>query len=38
VYIPDVNNFSFFRLESEVPEPVALAVREGENVYMKLVR
>lgn len=33
-----MNNFNSFRLESEVPEAVVIAMRQEEDIYMKLVR
>lgn len=35
--MPSLTNINFFQLETEIPEPVVLSLRQEGNVYLKLV-
>lgn len=37
LFVPSLTNINFFQLETEIPEPVVLTLKQEGNVYLKLV-
>jgi hypothetical protein len=37
LFVPELTNFGFFKLEIDIPEPAVLTMHQEGNVYLKLV-